>query len=351
MMYRDDSSQSPEPHQAMVAETHHPGDALMVQGNGAPTTPLAIAGPAPASQDVLRGGMDAGTFLHAMRRRWLLAVCMGLVVSGTAAIALWFLFPESSSATALFEVRNEQQSIIHDASRHTTQDFEILKKTQLALLKSKFVLTSALVNPGIASLSILAGERDKEGWLQDNLDVEFPQNGEILSISLSGSPPEDLSLLVDAVAAAYKKEVLGEEKARKLAIRDMLEQSLQNLNSEIKRKFEDYIDIAKSMGRATETERDPATELLLRDIADTQRKRDEITSAMYQLQTNYMVAKGQANDPALLAAQVDELLKQDPQIAFMQQQLNYALMQQMQNANSSKRGGPRTAQQQVIKSI
>ena len=37
------------------------------------------------------------------------------------------------------------------------------------------VLTAALVNPGIASLSILARERDKEGWLQEHLDVEFPQ--------------------------------------------------------------------------------------------------------------------------------------------------------------------------------
>jgi hypothetical protein len=97
----------------------------MVQSNGAPTTPLAIAGtPLPAAgQSVLRGGMDANTFLHALRRRWVLAMGIGLVAAAAAAIGLWFGFPESSSATALFEVRQEQDSIVHDAVQRSTQDF------------------------------------------------------------------------------------------------------------------------------------------------------------------------------------------------------------------------------------
>ena len=48
---------------------------------------------------------------------------------------------------------------------------------------------------------------------------------------------------------AYKKEVLGNERARKLNQHDMLERSLENLNAEIKRKSEDYLDIAKGMGK------------------------------------------------------------------------------------------------------
>src|SRR6478672_11969573 len=115
--------------------------------------------------------MDANTFLHALRRRWMLALAMGVVVGALLAIALWVLFPESSSATALFKVRMKQETILHDVGQGSTQDFEVLKKTQLALLKSKFVLTAAIRPPGIASLSILARERDKEEWLQEHLDV------------------------------------------------------------------------------------------------------------------------------------------------------------------------------------
>ena len=341
MTYRDDAPHNPDPHHALVGEPQHPGDALMVQSNGAPTTPLAIpATLAPPSHNVLRGGMDANTFLHALRRRWLLAVCMGTVVAVGAGIALWFIFPESSSATALFEVRNETESIVHDSMTRSTQDFDILKKTQLAYLKSKYVLTSALVNPGIASLSILAGHGDKEDWLQEHLVVDFPQNGEILSISLSGTPADDLVLLVDAVAAAYKKEVLGIEKSRKLTIKDLLERSLQNLQGEVKRKYEDYIDIAKGMGRHPGSEgQDPETQLLLQSITEDQKKVSDLTTALMQLQTDYIIEKNELNDPDLMDAMADEGLNQDPQLQMMKEQLVMARMQQLQAAGASKRGG------------
>src|SRR5215212_1172302 len=110
-MHREDSSQAPEPHHELVSESHHTGDALMDQSHRAPTTPLAITGtPMPTGPNVLRGGMDANTFLHALRRRWILARGMGLVVGAATAIGLWFAFPESSSATALFKVRQEEDS-------------------------------------------------------------------------------------------------------------------------------------------------------------------------------------------------------------------------------------------------
>src|SRR4051812_7695301 len=342
-MYRDDSAHTPDPHHSLVSETHHPGDALMVQGGDHENhRPLAI--PAPTlqpTQDVLRGGMDANTFIHALRRRWLLALCMGTVVGGLASLGLWWGFPESSSATALFEVRNEQQSLIHDTNPHSVQDFDILKKTQLALLKQKYVLSSAIRDPGMASLSILAGERDKEGWLQDHLDVEFPQNGEILTISLTGSPPEDLQALVDSVATAYKKEVLAAERQRKQGTRDLLNQSLQDLNKDIKRKYNDYIEIAKNMGKQTGDKHDPKTDLILHDIADLQKKKDDLTSILYQLQTDYMIGKTEYSDPALFDVMAEESIQKDTKYMLLQQQLASALAMQMQNASTSRKGAAR----------
>jgi succinoglycan biosynthesis transport protein ExoP len=336
-MHRDDPSQTPEPHHALVGEPHHVGDALMVQSNGAPSQPLALtSAPVQAAPNILRGGMDANTFLHALRRRWILALGMGSVIGASAALALWVFFPESSSATALFEVRIKQETIMKDANQQSTQDYEILKKTQLALLKSKFLLTSALRDPSISALSILAGERDKEEWLQEHLNVEFPQNGEILSISLTGTPAEDLVLLVNSVAQAYKTEVLGDETARKMNIHDMVERSLQNLQAEIKRKSEDYIDIAKGMNRTTGDQRDPETDLLIRDIADIQNKIQTLTTGLFQLQTDYMVAKSELSDPALFDIQAEEALKVDEKYRYWKYQLDQAEIMAAQTPPSSK---------------
>jgi beta-lactamase regulating signal transducer with metallopeptidase domain/biopolymer transport protein ExbD/C-terminal processing protease CtpA/Prc len=109
---------------------------------------------------------------------------------------------------------------------------------------------------------------------------------------------------------------------RKTSERDVLEKNLKNLQGEIKRKFQDYYDIAKGMGRQPGNDsQDPETQLLLRQIADTQTKIENLTSAYMQLETDYRVAKGELSDPELFAAQADELVKQDPQYAKLQQQL------------------------------
>jgi capsular exopolysaccharide synthesis family protein len=344
MMYRDDEQTGmPDSHHAMVSGQHQPGDALVVQSNGAPASSLAIPGvPSPAFQNVLRGGMDANTFLHALRRRWLLATCMGLVAATATAIVLWFVFPESSSATALFQVSNEQQSLVFDLNRNNPNSFEILKKTQLALLKSYFVLQSAIRNPGVSSLSALAGEPDPVEWLQRNLDVDYPNQGEILSITLSGSAPsDDLVRLVDAVAKAYEEEVVFEAHQRRLGTRDLLAASLKKLNDEISRKMQEYLDIARENGKTQANEKDPEGDLLVREIADLQRKKADLENRMIQYQTEFVVMKSKLEDPSLVESQVDEALAQDPRMQMMNQQVGYLQMQQLQTGSVARGGRSR----------
>ncbi|MCC7476742.1 MAG: hypothetical protein IT425_15235, partial [Pirellulales bacterium] len=160
MTYREDPSHGSIPQHALVSGQPLGGEALVAP---APSIPHAtIPAPSlvtPATQDVLRGGMDASTFLNALRRRWLLALCLGLVVGTLSAIGMWALFPQSSSAKALFQVSAEQETVLRN-DQPNMQGFENLKKTQLALLKSNFVLSAAIRNPKVGGLSALAGEKD-----------------------------------------------------------------------------------------------------------------------------------------------------------------------------------------------
>ena len=345
MMYRDDEqSGSHEPQQAMIGGEHSPGDALVVQRNGAPSAALAVpALPGMASQDVLRGGMDANTFLHALRRRWLLASLLGAVVGAIAAIALWVLFPESSRATALFEVKNEEQSLVFDYSGYNPQEFEILKKTQLAKLQSYYVLQSAVRNPGVASLSVFAGKPDPVQWLQENLEVDFPQNGELLSISLSANaPPEDLQRLVDEVSKAYEDEVVFADTQTRLSTRDLLSQSLKKTNEELSDKLQTYLNMAKEMGKAQGSDgRDPHTDLMLREIAGLQQKKDALETRMLEMQTEFAIMKSRIEDPQTIEMQVDYALQQDARYQIMQYQVQMQAMQSMQGGGSrrARRGG------------
>src|SRR5256885_4788841 len=104
-------------------------------------------------------------------RRWprLAVVIILLAIFGL--IVAWMVQPEGVTATALFEVRSDRPSLVGNqpAQPSRDRDFKILKNTQLALLKSKFLLTSALRNPTIGGSPVFAGVADYEAWLQDHL--------------------------------------------------------------------------------------------------------------------------------------------------------------------------------------
>ena len=96
-----------------------------------------------------------------------------------------------------------------------TQVFQILQKTQLALLKSYFVMSEAVRDPKMADLPAIAGEEDPVQWLTDQISVQFPQESEVLQISMSGDEnPEDLRTIVDAVASAYENRVVFAERKK-----------------------------------------------------------------------------------------------------------------------------------------
>src|SRR5262245_37996646 len=110
------------------------------------------------------------------RRRWPRNLALLFLLAVIGGFVFWLVKPHTATATALFEVRRQSSSLLGTQPAESESAFEILKKTQIALLKSKFLLKSALRDPGIASLSLFAGVPDPEEWLQDHLEVSFPQD-------------------------------------------------------------------------------------------------------------------------------------------------------------------------------
>src|SRR5262245_54859862 len=81
-----------------------------------------------------------------------------LLVITMVCLALWYVFrTRYSYATALFRISPQKWSMWDGEARgFDAREFEILQNTQVALIKSYFVLQSAVRNPAVASLPILA---------------------------------------------------------------------------------------------------------------------------------------------------------------------------------------------------
>lgn len=147
-------------------------------------------------------------------RRFLFALLVVVPLMGLAFGAgclyrpevLSLLRPKVFTATAQLHVARHPPMILDMPPfrvRESDSEFAIVQQRQLAFVKSRIVLNIALRNPKVQGLALLRDQPDPMGWLENEIKVDFHAGPEILSISLSGQDPEQLTLLVDAIAQAY----------------------------------------------------------------------------------------------------------------------------------------------------
>jgi len=196
------------PHDGRSPDTEQPliGEVL---ASGAPT--------------VMTCAPTARTLLQAVRRRWLMATTLGVLGGVVAFVAGWLLLPAPPhTARSLLHIAADQPRVLFKTSEYRP-DANAFRQTQLALVKSRLVLNAALRQPKVADLATLRKEPDPIAWLEKELKVSYTGSPEILSVALSGDPPDELKTIVDAVVTAYLQEIVNKEQIKRQARLDQLE--------------------------------------------------------------------------------------------------------------------------------
>jgi hypothetical protein len=212
-----------------------------------------------------------------------------LFVTLTCLALAWLVQPERSVATALFEIDRVVPSLM-GGRPFDERELEIFKKTQLAKLKSYYVLSAAVRNPALASLPIFAGQRDPVAWLQEHVEAEFIGDSELLAIRLRGPKSHvlDLTRLVDEVAKAYEDEVVYADTQTRLRTRDLKAQSLKRLKDDFVEKMQALHDFQEDAGAAAS---DPV------DIQARQLELDSMSEVVLELSRSLEWDDIEANAP------------------------------------------------------
>jgi succinoglycan biosynthesis transport protein ExoP len=174
--------------------------------------------------------------LEALRRRWVPALVVGMLLAAIVAATLWFVLPPA---------KHTVRSLIHMAAvtpsvLFTTKDgysFDMYQRSQTALVKSRFVLNTALGQKEVKNLKLVLELPDPVQWLERELRVDFSLGPEILRISMEGNDPDQLKILVNGVTRAYLDEIGNKEHNSRLERLDFL----KNLH----RKYDDKIQTRK----------------------------------------------------------------------------------------------------------
>jgi capsular exopolysaccharide synthesis family protein len=288
----------------------------MTVGNRLPADVAAewgdFGGPA-AGADRASQGISPLDFLHALRRRWGVALALAIATALAVMILTFFLVPAEREAAALLEVRAAVPSL-SGASGGSPQEGEVerFKQTQLALAKSLLVVNSALRKPEINTLPALREEKDQVRFLLDEVRVNFLGRSDIMVVSMSSPRGDDAKKIVEAMVRAYLEEIVYADQKEKIKRIETLTRLLTELTGNLNNARKDYIATVEAEG-AIDTKAAQA------NIDMEMRRLNEFSSKMF-------TAEQDARTAALKAMQADEMYKIQSKPSAIKQEVQKVLM-------------------------
>ncbi len=231
-----------------TVESYGPVNGVVAPGQaGQPAPALVTLQPVamPQQEQPQQASIRMGALLSAFRRRWFVAICLGLIASVAAATGVWFSVPDTYTAFAEMMVTPQNRFLFSDREmRKQSVPLSVYKQTNMRLAKYPFVLTAAIRKPEIAQSPTLAGKVDQVGWLEENIKIASPAE-EFIRVSLTGPYKADVAPIVNAIVEAFKQEVLEKQRKDDDAEMQQRKEHLQTLNSELDRQRRELSNIDK----------------------------------------------------------------------------------------------------------
>jgi len=135
--------------------------------------------------------------------------------------------------------------------RNDGYSFDMYQRSQIAAVKSRFVISAALKQRDpdtIANLAIIQEKPDPIQWLEKELQVDFSVSPEQMRISLRGDNTGEMKLLVNAVTKAYLTEFVDREKNKRLDRLEQLKRAFSKIDEQKQKKKGNLDAVIKTAG-------------------------------------------------------------------------------------------------------
>jgi succinoglycan biosynthesis transport protein ExoP len=265
----------------------------------------------------LSSGPDAAALLKALRRRWLMAASLGLLIAGTAALTAWTFLSPKHTAFALIRVAALRPRITTMTTADTsdrTNEFATYQRTQAQSVKSRWVLNTALKREDVKNLALVREQPEPLTWLEDELKVEFKDGSEIVNVSMSGAEPSELVTLVKGVTESYIKEIPMREREEREALVHQLDDSYIKSREKVHTK-RDYIKrVADALGTSDKGVLTQKQQMVLTQLAERRRQHTQIQFELTKAEAKLTAhaAQGKAIEAAVVTpAALNEALDND----------------------------------------
>jgi capsular exopolysaccharide synthesis family protein len=270
----------------------------------------------PPSATAARAMPKAPELLHALKRRWFIALLVGGLVSCVCASVVWMLMPSGKhQASAIIQMKSTPAGMAVKFTPGDNELFEKFKDEQLALMKNKTFHARVANNRELAKVpSVAAIPHDERIVLYGDLLSFKWESPEFLNVKMNGDNPEMLQAMLKAFVSTYIEEGQSTEKTRMAAEESAVRISLERIQQQIdaiERKIEEE---ARQNGLGRDSGGDLA--LFKQDLQNTQNilqkneeEENQLKSKLSQIDSEL---KGEVRvDPDALAKK----LQADPRYA------------------------------------
>jgi len=268
--------------------------------------------------------LDMATLLRSLQRRWLLAGVLGAVAGVVAAAGAWnYVSPSKYSARALLHVAANPPQVVFPTGEPRS-DFATYRQTQLALLKSRLVLATALRAPDVAALRSVQGKTDPLPWLENQVKVDYSGGPEILRIAMKGNEPEELTTLVNGLVTAYLVEIVNKEDEKRRVRLEQLQGLHKDYEGRLADKRQALTRLARTAGSNDARVLAVKQELALKRLHSAQQELIQRQSQGTRLEVELaaLLAREQSAQPLdVTEQQVEAELNRDPVIGSRREEI------------------------------
>ena len=188
--------------------------------------------------------------LGALRRWWMVAAPIGLLLAAAGGATVYLLFEPVYEAAAWFKIEDRTPFLAFEVKDEGRS--KMFFQTQIEMIRSPLVLGPVIKRPEIARLPEIARQPNKVAWLAKQIHVTSVGESELFRVLCAGPDPKDAANVVNAVTESYFKLRDQSDTERNQRIIDLLAQEQNKRSVEVSRLRDNVRNLAKAA-----TGRDP----------------------------------------------------------------------------------------------
>jgi capsular exopolysaccharide synthesis family protein len=200
--------------------------------------------PSPIAPPEGDSAMEPRRIFAALKYHWFVFLVLGSLTAAGLGAAAWELLPAKYTTTALLRVNSNNAGLLGTDNQNLRNEFLTFLRTQRDAITSENVLRAALRDSKIGNTEMLKSVDDPVRWLQDNIVVEFSEHSELMKVSLTGENPAECAEIINAMNAAYMKEVVLVDQLKKQSILNTLDKSRAQMEEKVK-NFKVALDLKR----------------------------------------------------------------------------------------------------------